>query len=250
MADIERFKYEKQPLVEVIYQLRYPTILSINASDPVQFQDAIKKEYPFYRKIVQENEVVVNDVKRSVIKEINHEFISVNKTIKVNLTSSFIAISSLSYDQWENFRELIKFVRNVFEQIYHPTFYTRVGLRYKDVIDRTKFGLQEKGWVDLIKPNVLGIINETNQFSMKQWSVNSEFTYPGSDVATKQMLHLATKVGDSLPVMVFDCDYFKIGSISTNEVPSLSDQLHDRSSTFLRSSITEELHQAMSPKAI
>lgn len=250
MADIERVKYEKQPLVEVIYQLRYPTILSISASDPVQFQDAIKRDYPFYRKIVQEKEVVVNDVKRSVIKETNHEFISVNKAVKVNLTSSFIAISTLSYDQWENFRELSKLVRNTFEQIYQPTFYTRVGLRYKDVIDRTKFGLQDKGWIDLIKPNVLGIINETNQFSLKQWSVNSEFTFPGSDVATKQMLHLATKVGDSLPVMVFDCDYFKMGNIPINEVSALSDQLHDRSSSFLRSSITEELHLAMIPQAL
>ena len=140
MAIIERVKYGKNPLAEVIYQLRFPTILNINATDPVHFQEAIKNDYPFYRKIIQENEFVVNDVKSSVTKEINHEFVSADKKSKVNLTSSFMAISSLTYNQWECFREKIKIIREVFESIYQPPFYTRVGLRYKDVIDRTRFG--------------------------------------------------------------------------------------------------------------
>lgn len=250
MANIERVKYGKNPLVEVIYQLRFPTILNINANDPVQFQEEIKAEYPFYRKIVQENEIVVNDVKSSVTKEINHEFVSVDKKSKVNLTSSFIAVSSLSYDQWENYREKVKKIRETFERIYQPSFYTRVGLRYKDVIDRTRFGLQDKGWVDLIQPSVLGVINASNQFTLKQWSMNSEFTYEGTDLATKQQLNLALKVGDSLPVMVFDCDYFKMGNLKSDSIVEISDQLHDKSSTFLRNSITEELHLAMDPQAL
>lgn len=250
MAIIERVKYGKNPLAEVIYQLRFPTILNINATDPVQFQEAIKKDYPFYRKIIQENEFVVNDVKSSVIKEINHEFVSADKKSKVNLTSSFMAISSLTYNQWESFRETIKAIREVFESIYQPPFYTRVGLRYKDVIDRTRFGLQDKGWIDLIQPSVLGIINVSNQSTLKQWSVNSEFTYEGTDIATKQQLNLAIKVDDPLPVMVFDCDYFKMGNLQIDTIYEISNQLHDKSSTFLRNSITEELHQAMNPQAL
>ncbi len=250
MAFIERVKYGKNPLVEVIYQLRFPTILNINATDPVQFQEAIKNDYPFYRKIIQENEFVVNDVKSSVTKEVNHEFVSADKKSKVNLTSSFIAISSLTYDQWECFRETIKVIREVFEGIYQPPFYTRVGLRYKDVIDRTRFGLQGKGWIDLIQPNVLGIINVSNQSTLKQWSVNSEFTYEGTEIATRQQLNLATKVDDPLPVMVFDCDYFKMGNLQIDTIYDISNQLHDKSSTFLRNSITEELHQAMNPQAL
>ena len=250
MANIERVRYGKNPLVEVIYQLRFPTILSINASDPVQLQEEIRAEYPYYRKIVQENEIVVNDVKSSVTKEINHEFVSADKKSKVNLTSSFIAISSLSYDQWENYRKKVKSIRETFERIYQPQFYTRVGLRYKDVIDRLRFGLQDKGWVELIQPSILGVINATNQFTLKQWSTSSEFTYVGTDIATKQQLSLALKIGNPLPVMVFDCDYFKMGNIKSDTIEEISDQLHDKSSTFLRNAITEELHQAMDPQAL
>lgn len=250
MAKIERVKYGKNPLVEVIYQLRFPTILSINANDPVRFQEEIRAEFPYYRKIVQENEIVVNEVKSSVTKEINYEFVSADKKSKVNLTSSFIAISSLSYDQWENYREKVKSIRMTFERIYQPSFYTRVGLRYKDVIDRTRFDLRNKGWVDLIQPSILGVINASNQSTLKQWTVNSEFTYEGTDIATKQQLNLAHKVGDNLPVMVFDCDYFKIGNLRLDSIEEISDLLHDKSSTFLRNAITEELHRAMDPQAL
>ena len=97
---------------------------------------------------------------------------------------------------------------------------------------------------------MLGIINVSNQSTLKQWSVNSEFTYEGSDIATKQQLNLAIKVGDPLPVMVFDCDYFKMGNLQIDSIYEISNQLHDKSSTFLRNSITEELHQAMNPQAL
>lgn len=250
MAEIKRVKYGKQPLVEVICQFRFPTILSINATDPVGFQEEIRTDFPYYRKIVNENEIVINDEKRSLVKETNHEFISTDKKTKVNLTSSFLAVSSLNYDRWEKFKEQINAVLLVFEKIYKPTFYTRVGLRYKDVIDRRKLCMSERGWVELIRPNILGIIDKTNQSTIRQWSVKSEYAFADSDIATKQSFFLAEKTGDALPVMVFDCDYFKGGNISLLDVDKLTDRLHDKSSTFLRNAITEELHNAMMPQEL
>lgn len=247
MTCIQRVKYGKQPLVEVIFQMRFPTVLNINATDPVKFQDEIRDSYPFYRTIVQESDVVVNDSKRSVVKEINHEFISVDKMMKINLTSSFLAISTLSYDRWESFYDSIIRIKQVFEKIYKPVFYTRIGLRYIDVIDRADLGLMDSGWTELIQPAILGIINKANQSTIKQWSVKSEYLYEGSDIATRQLFQLAVKDGQLPPVMVFDCDYFKMGSIQKNTVEELSIVLHEKSSTFLRNAITEVLHEAMKP---
>ena len=42
----ERMIYAKRQLVEVICQLRFPEILSIDASEPAAFQDRIRREYP------------------------------------------------------------------------------------------------------------------------------------------------------------------------------------------------------------
>ena len=51
--DCDRCLYEKNQLVEVICQLRFPTILSISAKEPVEFQEAIRADYPQYAKKVQ-----------------------------------------------------------------------------------------------------------------------------------------------------------------------------------------------------
>ena len=42
----ERMIYAKRQLVEVICQLRFPEILSIDASEPAAFQERIRREYP------------------------------------------------------------------------------------------------------------------------------------------------------------------------------------------------------------
>lgn len=43
MCKIKRVRYEKCPLIEVTYQLNFPTILSIEAEMPVKYQNAIRK---------------------------------------------------------------------------------------------------------------------------------------------------------------------------------------------------------------
>ncbi|MBR3022686.1 MAG: TIGR04255 family protein [Bacteroidaceae bacterium] len=244
---IKRVKYNKNPLDEVIYQLRFPTILSINAAEPVEFQEKIRKEFPFYQKRINTNEIDVNGVKQTLGKEINYEFVSHDRGTKINLTSSFFAVSSIKYDRWEFFRNTIEEVRKAFEEVYQPQFYIRVGLRYQDVIDRQVLNLENKGWIDLIQPHILGTINEKNQNSLKQWIVNCEFSDEETKVQTRQVFQLSQKVGTNNLVIVFDCDYFLVDTIQKDKVLEISNQLHDKSSTFIRNAITSTLHEAMEP---
>ena len=44
----ERCIYGNNQLMEVICQLRFPTILSIDAKEPADFQDAIRDVFPQY----------------------------------------------------------------------------------------------------------------------------------------------------------------------------------------------------------
>ena len=48
LSNEERCKYQNSQLMDVVCQLRFPTILSITASEPAQFQEAIRMEYPRY----------------------------------------------------------------------------------------------------------------------------------------------------------------------------------------------------------
>ena len=247
---IHRVKYNKNPLAEVVFQLRYPTILSINAKEPFEFQERIKNVFPYYQKLINKTEVDVNGIKQHIGEEINYEFVSTDKGTKINLTSSFIAVSTVKYERWEFFRSIIKDVKIAFEEVYRPAFYIRLGLRYKDVIDRQVLGLADKGWTELICPHILGTINETNQNTLKQWVVNCEFFDPASQIQTRQVFQLLQKIGTSNIVMAFDCDYFIIANVSQDSVFNLSDQLHEKSSTFMRNAITQTLHEAMEPETL
>ena len=47
-SDRPRTRYNNAPAHEVICQLRFPTILSINNTEPADFQEAIRDEFPRY----------------------------------------------------------------------------------------------------------------------------------------------------------------------------------------------------------
>ena len=47
-AEYARCQYARSPLVEVICQLRFPSILSIGAKEPAEFQEAVRREFPRY----------------------------------------------------------------------------------------------------------------------------------------------------------------------------------------------------------
>ena len=53
-ADRERYLYRKRQLVEVICQLRFPTILSISAREPAEFQEGIRQDFPQYKRLQEQ----------------------------------------------------------------------------------------------------------------------------------------------------------------------------------------------------
>ena len=47
-SDRPRSHYPNAPIHEVICQLRFPTILTINTVEPADFQEAIREDFPQY----------------------------------------------------------------------------------------------------------------------------------------------------------------------------------------------------------
>ncbi|MGN1003931.1 MAG: TIGR04255 family protein, partial [Oscillospiraceae bacterium] len=105
-ASGQRYLYTKSPLVEVICQLRFPTILSIGAKEPAEFQEAIRGEYPRYaakQEFPMPKLAGAGTPNPSVQQQppiTNYHFISQDGVWKVNLTNNFIALSTMRYSQW------------------------------------------------------------------------------------------------------------------------------------------------------
>ena len=158
----DRYQYAKSPLVEVICQLRFPTILSIGSQEPAAFQEAIRREFPRYA-VRQEQPAprVVGAGGPAPKLEAqppvtNYNFVSADGLWKLNLTKDFIALSTLGYHCWEDFAQRLDKPLASFIQLYQPAFFERIGLRYVNAVSRKALGLEDVPWVSLIQPAFLG----------------------------------------------------------------------------------------------
>ena len=103
-----RIIYSNNQLGEVICQLRFPEILSIETTLPAAFQDAIRDIFPRYR-VTRETAAPQLMGKPGAMQvkpqeqTNNYQFATEDGIWRVNLTSKFISLSTNRYSRWEDF---------------------------------------------------------------------------------------------------------------------------------------------------
>src|SRR5262249_54494249 len=130
-----RVVYGKNPLEEVICQLQFPTILKIRTDLPTEFQERIRDRYPIYQ---SEQPQVPKEIAEMIahlpgaIPTGTHRFSTAEGSKSIILSPEFVTFSDKKYERWETFSEEVERARRGIEEIYSPSFYTRIGLRYRD----------------------------------------------------------------------------------------------------------------------
>jgi uncharacterized protein (TIGR04255 family) len=161
--DSPRVIYKQNPLVEVICQLKFPPILKIDTEPPASFQERIRKEYP----LLQESSTDQQPLPPAIAKLIGqavpgffqgqaYTFLSEDQQAKVVLTREFLAVSTAHYTRWEDFRSRLRTAVDALTLSYEPSFFLRLGLRYRDVIRKSMRGLEHLDWSKLLGPHILG----------------------------------------------------------------------------------------------
>ena len=253
--DNKTITYEKAQLAEVICQLRFPPILSIEANVPALFQDGIRASFPGYQKIV-EQQPPVNGQPQTVN---NHAFISADGKYKLNLTKNFISLSTVSYTCWEDFAGWLDEPLGRFIEIYKPAYFERVGLRYINAISREKLGISGTAWSELISSEYLGILGGAyDEKSIAKCAVEAEMSLT-ADVKVK--LHSGpgfikrnVKVGNAVRSVqdpeqrfIFDQDVYSSGNIRLPDAVSQLEEIHRCADNLFGDAITDELHDALGP---
>lgn len=255
----ERNVYSKNTLKSVICQLRFPGILEIDSRPPIEFQKLIRDTFPFLEEKIEGQYIVDLRVPPSGAmmpgadaqqKIKNWSFESLNRDCKVNLTKFFISLSTSNYLTWERFYEGFEKVKDSLEQVYSPPFYTRLGLRYTNVISRKELGLDSVPWNKLLNPSVLGLM----QFDDSQ---NIKFFENGYVIALdveggKANLRIGNRFQQDaiLESCVFlDGDfYFDEVMVASDAVKEKLGILQQNSRDFLEFAITQKLRNAMEVK--
>lgn len=253
----KRVVYQNNQLGDVICQLRFPTILSIESRPPAEFQDMIRDEFPQFqnRQEIPAPKIVGTPGNFSVSNQpttTNYQFSSVDGKWRINLTNTFISLSCAQYKDWETFARKLDRPLAAFIQVYKPAYFERVGLRYLYFISRTSLALETIPFRDLIQPPYLGLlgiegIDETNALHS---AVDAEFAVRGGCRAKVHAgLGMVKRPNseDNEVKFIFDQDLFMSGNIPVNHSAGSLQTLHDQAYSIFRSAITEQLHDAMEP---
>lgn len=260
---VQRVIYNKNPLDAVICQLRFPPILKIEAEIPSEFQDRIRGDFPNFSETMELKAAFSQEVKDSpppeFLKQLlqsssgtkNYEFSSEDGHWKINLTRTFIALTSHDYNRWEEFKEKLMTPLNALIDIYVPNVFTRTGLRYVNVIRRSILGLDNVSWNELIEPSVLGILSSTDLSNhVKNFENRYEIGLSDEESIVRIITKFVQAEDDKEISYMIDSDFYNLKKTSIDAAIERLDFFNVRASRLIHWCITEQLHQAMEPQEL
>lgn len=258
LPEFERVIYKRNPLVEVVCQLRFPPILKISHQEPVEFQDTIRFKYPLFEttraQFPSEISQVVQQLGLPLQSDVAYNFKSEDQRWSLSLTKDFIALTTSSYERYEQFKQRLEEALGIFEDIYKPSFYTRVGLRYQDLIIRSKLGIEDKDWSELIARHIASELHETILSSSIQTIVKNLVLK--TEIGQINLNHGLVNVKDEQDsngeiAYLFDADFYREQKIEgSRDVWNILNQFNQSAGRLFRWSITDTLHNAMHPQSV
>jgi len=253
-----RVRYSSNTLAEVVCQLRFPTILRIESEKPTAFQERIRDVYPLYAVMVDDPfpmqlpSGVPVEIGRFLQSPRSYEFAAPDQSWRISLTDEFVALTCTRYSRWENFREKLTNILDALNVVYRPAHYSRMGLRYRNVITKSKLGLDPASpWSELLNDWAIGELSRPEVSAEIQRSVREVVLRMGGFESLVRIQHgLAAAPGTDEPSYLIDCDFFTHRKTEITDAFTVLDFLNHQSGNLFRWYIREPLHAAMGPQPI
>ena len=186
----------------------------------------------------------------------NYNFISADGKWKLNLTNSFISLSTVAYPGWEEFGKHFDLPLAQFIRIYQPAFFERIGLRYVNIFSRKALELESEPWRELMTSPYLGVLAEedVDESRTQKCSVDVELSL---DSTCRAKIHAGPgMIKKNVPnapqdpevKFILDMDLFMGGQIDPRMAAGGLETLHGHSTALFQGAITDKLHSAMEPR--
>ena len=256
----ERCIYRNNQLVEVICQLRFPTILSIAAREPADFQDAIRGVFPRYQLRQDQIPAKVTAVPGQQPKiepqkpVTNHQFSTADGRFRINLTQDFISLTCSRYTSWEEFAKMMDKPLASFIKLYQPAYFERVGLRYLNAFSRRDLDLEDTPWKEMLEPAYLGLLasEDVPERAFTRCTQDVDAAIPGG---CRMKLHVGPGLlkrgsddSDKEVKLIFDLDVSMSGNVPVNMAAASMQTVHTQAGSIFRDAVTDTLHDAMEPE--
>jgi uncharacterized protein (TIGR04255 family) len=180
-----------------------------------------------------------------------HEFGSRDECWTLSLTRDFLALTCRNYDRWENFKDHLRRPLDALRELYAPAFFTRIGLRYRDVIRRSALGLETVAWSELLQPWVAGALGAPEiAADVEHRAQELVIRLPDGRGHLRAHHGLAVDDASHEQCYVIDADFY---DDQQSEVPHAFDRLdtlNRQARLFFRWCITRRLHEALRPQPV
>ena len=250
--------YDSALTHEVICQLRFPSILSINNTEPADFQEAIRSDFPqYFRRQDVAAPQISNENGAPKIEQpapvTNYNLISADNLWKLNLTKDFIALSTLHYSGWDEFARQLDKPLAEFIALYKPAFFQRVGLRYVNIISRSKLGIKACKWNELFAPAYIGPLSEPDVREENCLNCSTDLLLK-LDSSCQAKIHAGPGVvktnnpnvpDDNEVKFIFDMDLSMGGNVPCTLSAGALETLHAHATELFEGAITDRLRDAM-----
>lgn len=244
--DYVRIVYKRNPLMEVICQIRFPHCFKIEAEPPSAFQEKISAAYPLVE-CRDGLEIPAKLAGQQIRQSRTYSFFSVDRTWQLALAVNFLALSTTRYVKWDDFRDRLAVAIEALIGSYPIPALSRIGLRYSNVIDRDELGLTEAPWRDLVRPSALGLIAEKDEHNLSFEELTNAAVIRINAAKVRSSTSLVVNTETSSQALLLDNDFIIESQIEATltEALSYANRLHDYSGPFFRWCIQDRLHAAL-----
>jgi uncharacterized protein (TIGR04255 family) len=173
---------QNAPLLRVVAQVRFPTLLAVRSGDRVSgFQDAVRERYPYLERedvaMLAVGPISVPDASREAV--VHWRFWDASRQWRTTLNQDFLALDTTTYESRADFMANLREVLRAFQTIFQPKSAIRLGMRYIDQIKPPTFARLD----DMLIPEVLGTAKIFGQDSLHLITQMSANASPGTLIA-------------------------------------------------------------------
>jgi uncharacterized protein (TIGR04255 family) len=269
LKSVSTARYNRNPIVEVVTQVRFQKLPIIN--DPNFAQDQLKTLFAAvgHPNLTEERGLAVS-LKQASIEETGDKESELSKTeipatyhyrndddtSRFSVNPEFFAFSSSRYSEWSRFIEVAMEGYGVFRKALPDLLIDRVGLRYKDLIDRDELGLSSQPWGELLSPSLVGIF-ANDLFSDSKYNVG-DVHHAAQSILKLEDCHLLLQTALLISreevrreAFLIDSDFYHQAPahlLNAETVGETLNSLHKNASALFRSCIRDTLHLALGPQ--
>ena len=254
--DSPRVSYARNPLEQVICQLRFPSLLRIVAEPPVNFQESIRQQFPILMERQQISIELPGELRKVLPADLlsspadrSYDFASEDESWKVSVAKGFIALSTRKYERWEQFRQTLQDVWSAFQAEYRPSHLTRIGLRYKNAVKRKELGLAGTPWHELLQNHILGVLQEPSIVDKVRSSIQEVLLSASPD----EQVRIRHGLGSGDPAeasYLIDADFFTEERVSCERIFDSLSRFNGDAGRLFRWCIGPALHGALGPQVL